>query len=217
MEAPGRSLRFGGSSPPRPRRRAEPHRTTGWEVWDPDPPPSSVTSAPQGAPNGPPRGLSAPNQRCPLARRPGPPDDGCPVSPYPASAGRGRPRSSSVGKRTADSPVSNGRCWIGTSDLLLVRRGTDDVIHGKKSSKFNWDCTICRSCRYTISDSSVLKRRGNRTKWRESGSQSVPSIPQSSVLYPTLSRRHRHGTEQHTRRQARRPVSIPGGPRVNTM
>ena len=58
------------------------------------------------------------------------------------------------------------------------------MIHDKNSSKFNWDCTICRSCRYTISDSSVLKRRGNRTKWREPGSQSVPSIPQSSVLTP---------------------------------
>ena len=50
----------------------------------------------------------------------------------------------------------------------LPRQSTDGVNHGKESSKFNWDCTICRTCRSTISDSTVLKQRNNGTKWRES-------------------------------------------------
>ena len=40
---------------------------------------------------------------------------------------------------------------------LADRQSTDDVNHGKKSSKFNQDCTICRTCRWPRSDSSVLK------------------------------------------------------------
>ena len=43
------------------------------------------------------------------------------------------------------------------NDRTLHRRRTDDVIHCKKSSKFNWDCTICRSCRWIMSGSAVLK------------------------------------------------------------
>ena len=39
-----------------------------------------------------------------------------------------------------------------------------DVIRGKKSSKFNQDCTICPSCRNTQSDSAVPKTRENRNK-----------------------------------------------------
>ena len=31
--------------------------------------------------------------------------------------------------------------------LLLPNRSARDVNHGKKSPKFNWDCTICRSGR----------------------------------------------------------------------
>ena len=40
-------------------------------------------------------------------------------------------------------------------------RNTQGPNHGKKSSKFNWDCTICHSCRWRRSDSSVLA--GNRS------------------------------------------------------
>ncbi len=38
--------------------------------------------------------------------------------------------------------------------------------HGKESSKFNQDCTICRTCRPTIPDAAVLKGRENGIKWR---------------------------------------------------
>ena len=34
-----------------------------------------------------------------------------------------------------------------TLRLLTVQQFWKDVIHGKKSSKFNQDCTICRTCR----------------------------------------------------------------------
>ena len=55
----------------------------------------------------------------------------------------------------------------------LHRRGTDDVIHSKESSKFNQGCTICRSCHWTTSVSSGLKWRENGIKWREFGSHHV--------------------------------------------
>ena len=38
--------------------------------------------------------------------------------------------------------------------------------HGKESSKFNQDCTICRTCRPTLPDAAVLKGRENGIKWR---------------------------------------------------
>ena len=43
------------------------------------------------------------------------------------------------------------------TDLTLHRRGSGVVIHGEEPSKSNWDCTICRSCRLTTSDSIVPK------------------------------------------------------------
>ena len=48
----------------------------------------------------------------------------------------------------------------------LVRRRTDVGYHGRKSLKFNGDCTICRSCRNTQSESAVPKKRENGSKWR---------------------------------------------------
>ena len=36
--------------------------------------------------------------------------------------------------------------------------------HGKESSKFNWDCTICPSCRWTVSDPIVLRWREARNR-----------------------------------------------------
>ena len=36
-----------------------------------------------------------------------------------------------------------------------IRRSAEDVNRGRKSSKFNQDCTICPSCRWTTSDFSV--------------------------------------------------------------
>ncbi len=71
------------------------------------------------------------------------------------------------GQQIANSCTFNGRCWIRTSDLLLVRRSIHDVIHGEKSSKYNWDCMICHSCRWTTSGSAVLKQRENGVEWRE--------------------------------------------------
>ena len=40
---------------------------------------------------------------------------------------------------------------------LLVAQTAKAPNHGKKSSKVNQDCTICRTCRWLRSDSSVLK------------------------------------------------------------
>ena len=37
-----------------------------------------------------------------------------------------------------------------------------DANRGKKSSKSNWDCTICRSCRETPIGAVVLEKRENR-------------------------------------------------------
>ena len=39
-----------------------------------------------------------------------------------------------------------------------------DVNHGKKSSKSNWDCTICRSCRKIVIGPFVLEQRENRVE-----------------------------------------------------
>ena len=46
------------------------------------------------------------------------------------------------------------------SPTLTLRRSAGGVIHGKKSSKCNQDCTICRSCCWIASDSIV-------SRWRE--------------------------------------------------
>ena len=54
-----------------------------------------------------------------------------------------------------------------TWGLLLRSRPNGDANQGKKSSKSNWDCTICRSCHWGVSGSIWLKRRENRVKWRE--------------------------------------------------
>ncbi len=45
----------------------------------------------------------------------------------------------------------------GQEKRMLLRRTPEDMNYGKESSKSNWDCTICRTCRWTISDSTVLK------------------------------------------------------------
>ena len=36
---------------------------------------------------------------------------------------------------------------VGADRRVHIRHSTGDVIPGKKQSKFNWDCTICRTCR----------------------------------------------------------------------
>lgn len=38
---------------------------------------------------------------------------------------------------------------------LLAQRSNQGLNHGKKSRKFNPDCTICHSCRFPRSDSIV--------------------------------------------------------------
>ena len=38
--------------------------------------------------------------------------------------------------------------------------------HGKESSKFNRDCTICHPCGQPASNSVVPNKRENRLKWR---------------------------------------------------
>ena len=49
-------------------------------------------------------------------------------------------------------------------DRPLGQQSTDGPNHGKKPRKFIQDCTICRSCRRTISASALLKQRKNRTQ-----------------------------------------------------
>ena len=48
------------------------------------------------------------------------------------------------GRRATPGP-DHGRCRIRTSDLLLVRITGRPTLHGENSTKFNLDCTICRS------------------------------------------------------------------------
>ena len=72
--------------------------------------------------------------------------------------------------------------------------------HGKESSKVNWDCTICRTCRWIRSDSSVLKWpepvhqmagvpvvsdpiRGTRRPKPFKATTGLP-LPRGTVLYP---------------------------------
>ena len=43
------------------------------------------------------------------------------------------------------------------TDLTLIRCLSDGVNRGKKSSKFNVDCTICLSCREGVIEPVVLK------------------------------------------------------------
>ena len=45
---------------------------------------------------------------------------------------------------------------------MPTRQDRKSVSHGKESSKFNGDCTICRPCQSTTSDSAV-RNRGNTT------------------------------------------------------
>ena len=71
----------------------------------------------------------------------------------PASA-RSRPA-----RRAAAAPARTAR-------TTPARRSSGGLNPGKKSSKFNQDCAICRTCRPTIPDAAVLKGRGNGIKWR---------------------------------------------------
>ena len=43
--------------------------------------------------------------------------------------------------------LERGSSRVGADRRVHIRHSTGDVIHGKKQSKFNWDCTICRTCR----------------------------------------------------------------------
>ena len=47
--------------------------------------------------------------------------------------------------RNPKSRKFNGRCSIRVCDLLLVRSAGGPTFHGENSTKFNLDCTICRS------------------------------------------------------------------------
>ena len=44
----------------------------------------------------------------------------------------------------------------------LAKRRSGFVIHGEKSPKINWDCTICLSCRLTMSWTAAPKTVGKR-------------------------------------------------------
>ena len=70
-------------------------------------------------------------------------------------------------KRWAAKTVSSDQC-------RPTRHSTGDVNHGKYSSKFNQDCTICRTCRWPMADCSVPKWRENGIEWRESRSYQIP-------------------------------------------
>ena len=65
-----------------------------------------------------------------------------------------------------DAPTPNVPARTRTWGLLLRRRTKGDANQGKKSAKSNWDCTICRSCRWGVLGSNWLKKRENWVKWR---------------------------------------------------
>ena len=52
------------------------------------------------------------------------------------------------------------------SESPLAKRLREAANHGKESSKFNQDCTICRPCRSKTPDCIVRKQRKNRSGWR---------------------------------------------------
>ena len=51
-------------------------------------------------------------------------------------------------------------------EIMADQRTGGGPNHGRKSSKFIQDCTICCTCRPTLPDAAVLKGRGNGIKWR---------------------------------------------------
>ena len=62
---------------------------------------------------------------------------------------------------------------------------------GKKSSKFNWDCTICPSCRWIMTGSAVLKWPGNGIKWTAFGvtaTRSTVVLSSPKALFPPRAR-----------------------------
>ena len=67
---------------------------------------------------------------------------------------------------------------LGHRDWVRAKRQSDKGLnHGRESSKVKQDCTICVSCRSTVSDSIQPKQRGNRIGWRElRGATNGPSI-----------------------------------------
>ena len=79
-------------------------------------------------------------------------------------------------RRTTSGPGMYYFPWAGPegeqSDALQTLRG--DTNPGKKSSKSNQDCTICRSYRGAVIGSVVLEWRENRVEWREFGGTPLP-------------------------------------------
>ena len=67
-----------------------------------------------------------------------------------------------------DAPKPNVPARTRTWGLLLRRRTKGDANQGKESAKSNWDCTICRSCRWGGSGLAGPKERENGGKWRDS-------------------------------------------------
>ena len=117
---------------------------------------------------------------------------------------RFRPRAGS--KAAIASAVTGVRCsypvfscslrhrMVSRAKSMSDQRTGGGPNHGKESSKFNQDCTICRTCRSTISDSTVPKQRGNATKWRDPRVVSGPMSATSLELSPSrwlLRRVHR--------------------------
>ena len=74
-----------------------------------------------------------------------------------------------LGRLETPKSVGWGLGRIEPIDPTLIRCLQDRVNPGKKSSKFNQDCTICASCRRGRAGPVVLKWQENRVKWRAFG------------------------------------------------
>ena len=92
---------------------------------------------------------------------------------------------------------------------VSLRCPQDGVNPGKKSSKFNQDCTICRSCRWMISGSAVPQKPENRIKWPAFGRTSTRSSGRVSARRGGLStERVRSGTMAARRSPPCRPIRL---------
>ena len=72
--------------------------------------------------------------------------------------------------RTGRNPRTGEAVEVPPRDVPVFkpsRRNTRSLNHGRRSRKFNQDCTICHSCRWRTSDPNVPKYRETRVLWRE--------------------------------------------------
>lgn len=106
----------------------------------------------------------------------------CPSKPEPSMLHRQEP-CAHLGRRPSPGrPTSS----TGRSAIPAYKLRSWVVIHGKKSSKFNWDCAICRSCRWTVSSSAAPKWWEYCIKWREIRATAPPGQPRVWSVRPSI-------------------------------